>query len=192
LAWFSRRKSRSPDFSAQIEVARFQRQADRGVVAEIVGAQQVEIIVADVDRQIAPPVILDPLQLDEAPGLEALDPVGTAAERRLQRGLFEIAGFPVMLRQDRHLPDEQRQLAVAGVGEAEFDAALIELFHRRHAAVNETVLRRALRRERLERPDHVVGGDRHAIVPACDIAQREDGPGAVAGPLDALGDEPVE
>ena len=42
--------------------------------------------------------IIDPFEFEKAPGLEALDPVGAATERRFQRGFLEIAAGPVMLR----------------------------------------------------------------------------------------------
>ena len=46
------------------------------VVAVIVVPQQVEIVLADIDRDILAPVILDPLQHQGTAGVEFLDPVG--------------------------------------------------------------------------------------------------------------------
>lgn len=105
------------------------------VVAEIFVAQLVEIILADADRQLLAPVILHPLERDRAAGNEVLDPIGTGAERLFERGRADVAlaafgvrAFPPVLRQHRKLPDDLRQLAVAGRIERELHVALAGLF----------------------------------------------------------------
>ncbi len=54
------------------------------------------------------------------PGDELLDPVGTRAQRQLQRGGGDVAlaalgvgALPPVLGQDGELPDDRRQLAIA-------------------------------------------------------------------------------
>jgi hypothetical protein len=75
------------------------------------------------DREIAPPIVGPPLQRDPAPGVDLGDLVGAAAERRRKRRLLEMVGIDRVLRQDRHQAEDERQLAVLGVGELEADLA---------------------------------------------------------------------
>ncbi|MET3893686.1 hypothetical protein ABIE41_004762 [Bosea sp. OAE506] len=82
-------------------------------VAEVLPAHPVEIVDADIHRQVAPPVVRHALELDEAALFEASDLVGARAERRLQRRGLEIAGRPVFLREDRQPGDDQVQIAAA-------------------------------------------------------------------------------
>ena len=176
-----------------IDVAGLEGLADDGIVTEVLIADALEVGAPAIDRQVLAPPVLDPLDHDVAAGLEVDDAVGAAAERRLQGGLLEVAllGLPVVLRQDRHLADDQRQLPVAGLGERELDPPLAELLRARDAAVVESVEGMSLGLERLERPDHVVHGDRLAVVPARLGSQVEDHPGTILRPFDGLGDEAV-
>src|SRR5205807_10667978 len=62
-----------------------------GRVAEVLEAHLIEIAAPDIHADLAPPVILHPLQCDRTGGCELLDPVGAAAERRLERACRDIA-----------------------------------------------------------------------------------------------------
>src|SRR6516162_9679710 len=64
-------------------------------------AYQIEVVLPARDRQIRAPPILDPFVLDVAAGLEASDLVGTAAQRRLERGLIKRMTAVIGARQDR-------------------------------------------------------------------------------------------
>ena len=75
--------------------------------------------------------------------------------------------------------------------EAELDPALARLLDLLDALVVEAIGRRALREQRLEAPDHVVGGDRLAVVPARFGPQREGDPRAVGRRLHRLREQPV-
>ena len=70
----------------------------------------------------------------DAAGNEFLDPIGAGTQRQLERGRGDIAlaalrigALPPMLRQDRELPDDLRQFAVARRVEGELDLALARL-----------------------------------------------------------------
>ena len=106
-----------------------------GGVAEIFEAQLVEIVAADIDVEILAPIVLDALVDDVVAGREFLDAVGTAAERRLERGFGDAAllavlvgALPPVLRQNGQLTDDLRQFAVAGALEGEGDFALAGFF----------------------------------------------------------------
>src|SRR3546814_15350372 len=88
---------------------------------------------AHAHRDVLAPVVLDPLDDLEAAGLKILHAVGAAAERRLQGGRREVAAFPVVLRQHRKLPPDERQLAVLSRLESELHAALVQLLHVGHS-----------------------------------------------------------
>jgi len=178
-------------FGAEIESTGFEGfDRDRGV-AVIVIPDHIEIIAADVDRQILAPIIRDPFIGDIPVGLEFLDPVGTAAQRRFQGGLGKITGFPVMFRQHRQLADDQGQFPVFARLEGELDGAPVQLFRFGHAAVVKPVKGRPFCEQNVEGPDHVIGGDRFAVVPAGIPAQGEFDPGAVFGGFHGFGQQTV-
>ena len=148
-----------------------------GRVAVVLVADLVEIVPAAVHRQIAAPIVGHALVDGGAAGVEALQPVGAGAERRLERGLGRVAAasvrgraLPPVLRQHRQLADDLRQLAVAGLREGEGDLALAGLLRLGYVLVVEGVLR-AVRLEGLEREDHVRRRDRPAVMPARLLAQ---------------------
>ena len=104
-------------------------------VAEIFKAQQIEIVAAKIDVEVLAPIVLDALVDNVVPGRELLDPVGTAAERRLERRLGDAAlfavlvgSFPPVLRHDGELADDLRQFAIAGAFEGEGNLAVAGLF----------------------------------------------------------------
>ncbi len=96
-----------------------------------------------------------------------------------------------MLRQDRHLAGDQRQLAVAGLLEDELHAPLADPLGAVDRAVVEAVEWLALGLQRLQREDDVVDGDRLAVVPTRLRPQGEGHPRSVVRPLDPLGDQAV-
>ena len=110
-----------------------------GGVAIILVADLVEIVPATVHGEVAAPVIRHALVDRGAPGIEALEPVGTGAERRLQRRLRSTSRFaPVRRRRPptnasaaRDLADDLRQFAVVLLREGEGDLALAGLLRLR-------------------------------------------------------------
>jgi len=75
--------------------------------------------------------------------------------------------------------------------EGEFHDPLVELLRLGDVLPVSGILRRALRLQDVERENHVVGGDRLAVMPACLRAQGEDRPRPVLGIFDGLGDQAV-
>jgi hypothetical protein len=93
--------------------------------------------------------------------------------------------------QDRLFADDQRHLAVVRIAEGEANAVAAQLLDLGDALVVEAQLRRALLAHHVEGVDHVVGGDRLTVVPACLRAQVEDDPRAILGHLHRLGEQAV-
>ena len=144
-----------------------------------------------VDRQILAPVIRDPAIGYRAAGIERVDLIGAAAERRLQSRLREIAVRPVGFRQHGHLANDLRQFAVISRFQREADAALAGFLELGHIAVIGAVARVPLLAQRVEGPDDVLGGHRRAVVKARALAQRVDNRQLVGREVDRLGGEPV-
>src|SRR5581483_12154356 len=99
--------------------------------AEIFVADLVEIVLADIHGKTLPPIIGIAFVGDRAAGHEAFDLVGAGAERRLERSACDVALLavrvltgPPVLRQNRELADNLRQLAVARRIESESDFPL--------------------------------------------------------------------
>ena len=144
-----------------------------GGVAEIVEAQLVEIVDAEIDVERARPIVRHAFIDDAAAGLEFLDAIGAGAERRLERGRTDVAGLAVLVGalppgfgKNRELPDDLRQGAMAGAVEGERDLAIAGFFRLHHLVVIGHRLRiRFL--ERGERENDVVGRDRRAVMPFC-------------------------
>ena len=93
-----------------------------------------KLFVADIDVEVAAPIVLDPLVDDVAARRKILDAIGAAAERRLERGVGDVAllavlvgAFPPVFRQDGELADDLRQLAIARRVEGEGDLVLAGL-----------------------------------------------------------------
>ena len=76
---------------APVDRVRLERFERDGGVAEIFEVQLVEIVAADIDVELAAPIVLDALVDDVAAGGEFLDAVGAGAERRLERGCADVA-----------------------------------------------------------------------------------------------------
>ncbi len=87
-------------------------ESDRAL-AEILVAIAVEIVLADIHRQVAAPVIRDALELDEAALLETADAIGAGAERRLESRGLEVAALPPGGGENRHAADDEMQVAAA-------------------------------------------------------------------------------
>ena len=152
-------------FAPVIDFAGLERLQQDGAVAVILGPQGAEVIAPLVDRNVPPPVIGDPLKLDETAGLKGADPIGAAAKRRFQGGFGEITALPVMLRQHRQLADNRRQFQTAGRRKAEGHLARANHFGLGHILVVIAVNRRALGGQRLKGPDHIGGRNRLAVMP---------------------------
>ena len=78
---------------AEVEDARLERLAQHRLVAEVVVAHAIEVVLADIDRQVAPPVVLHPLDDDVAAGLELRHPVGTASRAAARAWSARSRGF---------------------------------------------------------------------------------------------------
>src|SRR5262245_5096239 len=100
----------------------------RVAVAVIVVTDGVEIPEAAVDGEIAPPVVLVTCESDAFARPYIADPVGTAAEQRVEVGVLERIGVDGMLRQHRHKSDDERQFAVVSIGKIEAHRACIGRF----------------------------------------------------------------
>src|SRR5262249_18010021 len=142
-----------------------------GGVAEVKELQLVEIVDSDIDVQIARPMILHAFVDDAAAGGKILDAIGPAAERRLERGLADIAlfavgigSFPPMLWQDGKLTDDLRQFAIAWRVEHEGDLVVAGFFRLGDVPVIGRKLWTVLP-ERIERKNHVLRPDRLPVPP---------------------------
>ena len=89
--------------------------------------------------------------------------VGTAAGDRLERGVLERVGIDRVLRQHRHQPEDQRQLAVVGAGQIEPHLASGERLGLGDLGVVGAEVRPALVAQQLPGKDHVLGRDRLAV-----------------------------
>ena len=178
-------------FQTQVVRAGLQRLERDGHVAVVVEAQRVEVVAPAVHRQILAPIVGDALVRAPAAGLELIDLVGCAAERRIERRVFEVALLPIVLGQHRQLAEDERQLAVLTWFEAELDGTVADLLYLVDAGVVGTEDRRSLRAQGVEGPHHVLDRDRLAVVPARLRAQGEDHPRTILRRLDALGEQAV-
>ena len=146
---------------------------------------------AAVDREVIAPVILDAFVRHRAPGLEAVERVGTAAERRFQCGSLELVVGEIGLREHRHLAQDLRELAVLAVLESELHAVLVALLDLGDVAVVDAVERPAFLAQRVEGPEHVVRRDRRTIVEPRLRPQVIDHPGTVLRHLHGFRDEAI-
>ena len=121
------------------------------------------------------------------------EPVRAAAERRLDRGLRDVAGLPVVLRHDAVAADGEGQdgVQVAVRPAHEADLALAEgepaVDVRKHRAQGHG----AVLLEHVEGVDHVLDGDRLAVVPEGVVAQLEGDPGHIVRLGDTFGETSV-
>ena len=98
---------------AEIDLPGLERLQRHRPVAEILGAPGVEIGQPAHHRQVLRPDVGHALHRQGAAELEMADAIGAGAERRVGQRLVELAPGPPMLRQHRHLAEDQRQFAVA-------------------------------------------------------------------------------
>ena len=152
----------------------FQRDS---LVSVEIESDDVKIINTLLQRQIARPVIGHALVLDKPARLELADPVGPAAERPFQRGLGEVAGLPVVLRQHGKLAGDLGQLAVRRTGKVELDLQSPKFFRLGNIGVVEPIEGRALFPQQIEAEDNIVGDDRLAVMEPGVPAQGEGGVG---------------
>ena len=101
------------------------------VVLDVDELRRVEVVAADIHRQVGAPIIRHARPDDLRAGLEALDFVRARAQRRLERRLGDVAllpagvgAFPPMFRQHDKVADDLRQFAVALLVEAKFHLAV--------------------------------------------------------------------
>ena len=180
----------------EVELVGLERLELDGVVAEILVADLVEVVGADVDRQILAPIVGHALVGNGAAGHDRLDLVGAGAERRLERALADVAlvavgvgAFPVVLGQHQQLADDVRQLAVARLVEGEGHLAVAGLLRLDDVAV--VVALAVVELDQLvERPHHVVGGDRLAVMPFGAFAEPVGDRGKVGGYFTASASSP--
>src|SRR5690606_38820918 len=71
----------------------------------------VDIVFADVDRQVFAPPVGNPLETQAAAGFYLGDAVGTTAQRRLEAGTGEVTPAPVVPGQHRQLAKVKNLLA---------------------------------------------------------------------------------
>src|SRR5215471_9947566 len=116
-------------------------------------------------------MILHALVDNIAAGRKIFDAIRSTAERRLERGLADIAlfavcigSFPPMFWQDGELTDDLRQFAVAWRIEHEGDLAVAGFFRFGDMPVISRKLRAVLP-ERVERENHIIRRDRLAVLP---------------------------
>src|SRR5437660_6946927 len=76
-------------------------------------AQPRKVVLADIHRQIAAPVVFVADEFNEAALLEPADLVGARAERRLKRRRLEVAALPPGGGKDRHAGDDEMRVAAA-------------------------------------------------------------------------------
>ena len=175
-----------------VDLAGLEGFEQRGGVAEILDADLIEIETPARDREVARPPVGVAAIGDGAPGVDLGDDVGSAADRRLQRGALEGLGVDLVPRQDRHEREDERDLAIAGRSEGEADAAGADFLRLRHLAVVRAVIGPALLLQDGVTEEHVLGRDRGAVGKAGLGAQVEGDGAAVLGDLDAFRDQPVE
>ena len=78
-----------------------------------------------------------------------------------------------MLGQNRHQPQDQRQLAIVGSGEIEANGALAEGFGTANLGIIRAVIRATFVAQQLPGEDHVLGGDRMSVGEFCSRIERE-------------------
>ena len=169
-AFAHRRKvvTRRPDaggefFAEEIGLAGEALEGDVAIAVELV-AHHVEIVLPAPDRQIGTPPVLDSVVFDEAAGLETADLVGTAAKRRLQRGLVEGMRGVVRARENRQRGRKQRDVARAVRRKVDEHGGVVGRLGVADIAQQLLGDRVALLLEDFEREGGVMGGERAPVV----------------------------
>ena len=140
-------------------------------IAEIFIANGIEIRHATHGRQIPPPVIGHAAQHHAAVGVKPFNTISCGTQWQIKAWAGEVARFPIMLGQDRHFTQNQRQFAVFIGTETISDAPRIFGHYFRHISPIGTKEGPAIGAQRIEAEDHIFGGDRPAIMPAGTFAQ---------------------
>ncbi len=133
-------------------------------IAVVFVADDVEIVLPARYRQVAAPPILDPLVFDIAPGLEAPDLVGAAAQRHVQRRLVEGTAAVVGARKNRQRGHEQRDITRALRGKAHDHRSVIGRLRADEIPQQLVGDRVTLLLEDVERESDVMRGERTAVV----------------------------
>ena len=178
-------------FDIDVEHALLEGLETRGGVAEILDRDRLVIGEAAHRRYVSAPIVGVAAVGDAGAGLDALDQIGAAADRRLKRRFaegFHIDGVPG---QHRRQGDDQRKLAVGVLVEVEPDGAvagLLDILYTRRAPVEG---RAALLGEKLVGEDDVLGRHRNPVGPARVLIERELDPGAFLVGLHLFRQQPV-
>jgi hypothetical protein len=161
-------------------------------VAKVLVADGVEIVLADIHRQVRAPVILDPFQLDEAAGFQATDLIGAGPQGRLERRGLEVTGGVIGRREHRQGRDEQRQVAAAAGGEAKHHRVVAFGHDLGQVADHLRDLWVALLLQEQERRRDIAGGEARAVVETRLGPQDEAVGQAILRDLHRAGEQPVE
>src|SRR5690606_15785861 len=119
----------------------------------------VEVVAADMHRQIAPPVVRIALQYDLPTRQHVGDAIGIAHYRHVETGVFDAALFPVMFWQYRHMADGQRQAATIITIEMEFHRQAIDLLDATDLLELDGVARVTFLFQGVEAEYHVIRGN---------------------------------
>ncbi len=162
-----------------------------GLAIEI-EAYLVEVPEPPVDRQVAAPVVGIARQDHPGARLDVGDPVGAGADRRGEGGVFERRRIDRMLGQHRHQAEDQRQLAVTGIGKGEAHRQRIQRLGPGDLGIIQPIVRPALVAEQRPGKQHVLGQHRPAIgKPRLRIQVKRDIAAGIVG-LDAFGQQAIE
>ena len=176
----------------QIDAAALEGFEHGRAFAEIVEADLLEVEPAAIDGQVLAPILRIARVGDGAAGIDARDDVGTRREERLHRRILEGLRRRRVLGENRHQPEDERQLAILAVLERELDGALRQLFRRAHFREIRAVVGPALGLQQFEGKEHVVRRHGRAVGKLRFRIEREGDGGAVVGDVDGLGEEAIE
>ena len=187
-----RRPKLGVGLAANVGLAGLEGLEGHGGVAIVVIADFIEVVLAAIDRQAGAPVVVQAAVDNGAAGIDPGDPVGPAAEGRLERRLGEVGFAVVGLREYRHEAHDERHLAIGVGAEDKLHRPGAGTLDPRDPRIVQPMVRASLVAQGLERKYHVIDGDRRAVVKTRLGPQGESDPRAVVGDLDGLGDQPVE
>ena len=140
-------------------------------ITKIFVANGIEIGHAPRCWQIAPPIIRHAAQHHAAIGIEAFNAISAGTKRQIKAWAGEVAPFPIMLGQDRHFTQNQRQFPVFIGSETIGYAPRIFRHHFRHIRPIGTEEGPAIGAQRVEGKYHIFRRDGPAIMPAGTFAQ---------------------
>ena len=174
-----------------IDIAGFERQADRRCITEEVGPDRLEILHPPAYREIPAPVVFNALPDRKTPRLKFADLVRPAAQWGFQCRGAKVPGRPVVFGQDRQLTHDEGQLTVVRFAESKPYPRGIQRLGRRDRAVIEPVLRITLTDQGFKRPGDIFGSDGRPIMPARLRTKMENHPGTIAGPFNGFSNQAV-